>query len=759
MIAAELLYLVLRSCLCGQLCPLAAAKLWRKSVKKWMLSLGVILIAISAQPNSVCAQSTHTQTLDEALSLRHAFSPRISPDGRYVVYTQRETNWKENAFVNQFWLVDVSTGKSFQLTRGKKSADDATWSPDGNWIAFVTERESVAIEPLSADDKDKDKEKKKTEEGKDKKDAEAPGKPADRQIWLISPSGGEAWQLTKSETDIDNFRWSKDSRFIAYAANAPETKASKDRKEKYSDYRVFEKDYRQNQLWQVDLTAATKTFLPVDAKRLITDLSLNVHNFSWSPDSTKIAFSAAPNPNLSSSGERDIYLLDLSNNNSVTKIVALPGPDTNPVFSPDGKQLAFATALAQPYYYYANEHIAVVDLSAVLSKPATTPADVRDLTAAFDEDPDLADWGPDGIYFGAQQKTSAHIYRVDPQTREIRRITSPDSLLIEDASATADFKTLAFMAEDATHMTEIYVSSVAPFAPRKLTDMTAQVKDWKLGTVEVISWKSQDGTVIEGILHKPADYDPARKYPLFVMIHGGPTGTSEPTLSPSEYAYPIQIFLSKGALVLEPNYRGSAGYGSAFRALNVRNLGVGDMWDVMSGVDYLIGKGIVDSTRMGSMGWSQGGYISAFLTTHTDRFKAISVGAGISNWMTYYVNTDITPFTRQYLHATPWDDPEIYAKTSPITTIKKAKTPTLIQQGSNDQRVPVPDSFELYRGLQDQGVPSRLVLYTGFGHGINKPKSLRALQQSNLDWFNFYIWNEPIPRDSPLNGSGEQDAK
>jgi dipeptidyl aminopeptidase/acylaminoacyl peptidase len=155
------------------------------------------------------------------------------------------------------------------------------------------------------------------------------------------------------------------------------------------------------------------------------------------------------------------------------------------------------------------------------------------------------------------------------------------------------------------------------------------------------------------------------------------------------------------------------------------------------------------------MGWSQGGYISAFLTTHTDRFKAISVGAGISNWMTYYVNTDITPFTRQYLHATPWEDPDIYAKTSPMTTIKQAKTPTLIQQGSNDKRVPVPDSFELYRGLQDLNVPSRLILYSGFGHGVNKPKSQRALLQSNLDWFNLYIWGEPIPKNSPLYGASE----
>ncbi len=330
--------------------------------------------------------------------------------------------------------------------------------------------------------------------------------------------------------------------------------------------------------------------------------------------------------------------------------------------------------------------------------------------------------------------------------------------MIEGASFTPDFKSVAFITEDPSHMAELFVSRVSPFAPRKLTDMTAQVRDWALGIVELITWKSQDGTEIEGGLHKPADYDPARKYPLLVIIHGGPTGTSQPTLSPTEYAYPVQRFLARGALVLEPNYRGSAGYGAAFRALNVRNLGVGDMWDVMSGVDYLIAKGMVDPGRLGAMGWSQGGYISAFLTTHTDRFKAISAGAGISDWMTYYVSTDITPFTRQYLHATPWDDPEVYARTSPITTIRQAKTPTLIQLGSNDKRVPVPNSFELYRGLQDQGVESRLQMYTGFGHGINKPKSQRALLLSNQDWFNRYIWNEPIPKDSPLYGSSELET-
>ena len=722
-------------------------------MRKNRFMASVVLVAGAMLPGFARGQAKHTPTLEEGLSLRSIGSPKISPDGRFVAYQVQQADWKENEFVRQLWLVNVETGKSIQLTRGKKSAGGADWSPDGRWLAFVTERESSAIEPTPPAEK---KEEKK--EGKEDKKEEEPGKPAGTQIWLISPEGGEAWQLTKSESDVSEFRWSKDSKFIAFSANAPESKASKDRKEKYSDYEVFEKDYRQNQLWSVDVTEAEKNYLPATAKRLLTDLSLNVTGFAWSPDSTRIAFSATANPMLAFFGNQDIYLLELTKNNSVQKIVALAGPDSDPIFSPDGKQLAFQTALAQQYFYYANGHIGVVDLATVLSKPATTPADVRDATAKFDEDPYLIDWGPDGIYFAAEQKTNAHLFRANPQTGGIQRITSPDILLVEGSSFTTDFKTVAFTSEDATHMGELYVSRVSLFAPKKLTDMTAQVKDWTLGTVEVISWKSQDGAVIEGILHKPPDYDPSRKYPLLVKIHGGPTGTSEPTLSPATYAYPVQQFLAKGALLLEPNYRGSAGYGAAFRALNVRNLGVGDMWDVMSGVDYLIAKGMVDPSRMGAMGWSEGGYISSFLTTHTDRFKAISEGAGISDWMTYYVNTDITPFTRQYLHATPWDDPEIYAKTSPITTIKQAKTPTLIQQGANDKRVPVPDSYELYRGLQDQGVESRMVLYTGFGHGVNKPKSMRALLQSNLDWFNHYIWNESIPKDSPIYGTSELGA-
>ncbi|MDQ3419874.1 MAG: prolyl oligopeptidase family serine peptidase, partial [Acidobacteriota bacterium] len=278
-----------------------------------------------------------------------------------------------------------------------------------------------------------------------------------------------------------------------------------------------------------------------------------------------------------------------------------------------------------------------------------------------------------------------------------------------------------------------------------------QAKPFVLGTRELISWKSTDGTPIEGVLIKPANFDPSKKYPLLCIIHGGPTGIDRPALlAPDARYYPSDIWVGRGALVLKVNYRGSAGYGEAFRQLNVRNLGVGDAWDVLSGVDHLVKKGWVDPQRVASMGWSQGGYISAFLTASSDRFKAISVGAGISNWATYYYNTDITPFTIQYLGDDPIDDPEVYQKTSPMSYIKKARTPTLIQHGELDRRVPIANAYELRQGLEDRGVKTELIVYKGFGHGITKPRSQRAVMHHNLAWFNHYLFGDPLPDLSAL---------
>jgi dipeptidyl aminopeptidase/acylaminoacyl peptidase len=546
-------------------------------------------------------------------------------------------------------------------------------------------------------------------------------------VYLISPQGGEAEALTALEDGVSALAWSPDGKTIAYTATEPKPAAVKDRDKKYGEFQVVEQDHRMTHLFALDLaTRATRT---------LTTGAFTVGSFSWSPDGKSIAFDHRVNPELKNGGSADISIVTVADA-SVRRLVTQDGPDSHPVWSPDGSRIAFETAMANPAFFYTNSVIASVPAS------GGTPTV---LSAAFDEDPQLVDWKPSGLYFAASSRTYAYLYRLDPDSKAIAKLPAPDQTVNSSFSLSKDGQTMAFLRAGARTMSELFVVSGSGGTPRekKLTDMGAQAASWPVGTLEVVSWKSQDGAMIEGVLHKPADFDASKKYPLLVVIHGGPTGISR-AIPFTSTIYPIDVWVPQGVLVLEPNYRGSAGYGAKFRALNVRNLGVGDAWDVLSGVDSLIAKGIVDAAKVGTMGWSQGGYISAFLATHdAARFKAISVGAGISDWMTYYVNTDITPFTRQYLEATPWDDPEIYAKTSPITYIKQAKTPTLIQHGATDQRVPLPNAFELYHGLQDNHVPTKLIVYQGFGgvgHGPTKPKSHRATMDHNLEWFDQYFF-------------------
>jgi len=366
----------------------------------------------------------------------------------------------------------------------------------------------------------------------------------------------------------------------------------------------------------------------------------------------------------------------------------------------------------------------------------------QELAADFDENINNLSWIPQGIFGTAWQKTVRPIVRIDPKSGKARMLEAgPQQTWSLNFDKSGD--RMVSGGRNFDDLSEVWMADIKFKEVKRITASSDQISGWAVSLSEVIQWTSEDGAEIEGVLHKPADYDPSKKYPILVVIQGGPTGISTPQPVPS-YVYPIVQWLNKGALVLMPNYRGSAGYGEEFRSLNVENLGVGDAWDVLSGVAYLEEKGMIDQSRIGSMGWSQGGYISAFLTTNSDRFQAISVGAGISNWVTYYVNTDIHPFTRQYLKATPWEDMDVYTRTSPMTNISKASTPTLIHHGENDRRVPIANAYELVQGLRDQGVESKLIVYKGFGHGITKPKERLAATWHNWQWFGKYIWGEEI---------------
>jgi dipeptidyl aminopeptidase/acylaminoacyl peptidase len=654
------------------------------------------VLAASAAAGVAAETAKRVPTIEDLMALKSAGAARISPDGTRVAYTVTETDMDQDAYVTQVWLADVASGKSIQLTRGKKSSSSPAWSPDGRWLAFTSSR---------VDDKS--------------------------QIFLISPDGGEAVQLTKSETGVGGYAWARDGRTIAFSAADPVPQVAKDRKDRYGDFEVVRREYTHSHLWTVDVAEAMNA--PQPGRRRTSGKSFTVGGFDWSPDGQRIAFSATVNPDLINGATSDIYVLDLAGD-KVRKIVEQPGPDNSPLWSPDGRSILFASAGGRLDYFARNVGLAVV------------PAEggpIRPLTGAFDENAGAVVWNGDGITFAAMRRTAAHLYRLDPVSLQIARLSAPDDAIVSGFSFSADGKRMAFQAASPTTLPEICVSGF-PFKARALTGMTDQAGAFVLGTREVISWKSKDGTEIEGVLIKPAGFDPAKRYALLCVIHGGPTGVDRPILlSPDARYYPSDIWAARGALILKVNYRGSAGYGAKFRILNYRNLGVGDAWDVLSGVDHLVKKGWVDPARVGCMGWSQGGYISAFLTTSSRAFKAISVGAGISNWATYYYNTDITPFTVNYLGDDPADDPAVYAKTSPMTYIKRAGTPTLIQHGEFDRRVPIPNAYELRQGLEDRGVPVEMVVYKGFGHGITKPKSMRAVMEHNLAWFNHYIFGDP----------------
>ena len=644
------------------------------------------------------AEARRPPTVEDLLAVKTVGSIALSPDGRFVAYGVREADFAQDAFVTRLWLAPTAGGAPYPLTAAGKSAGTVRFSPDGRFIGFLSAREG-----------DKD------------------------QIFVIGAEGGEAIRLTTSETAVVDFAWSRDGKQIAFVAPEPDAQALKDRKEKYGDYAVVRREYAFSQVFTLDVAEGLKA--PVSGTQRTHGREWSVEGSpAWSPDGTALAFSAAATPDLVEGGTADVFVLKLADG-AVTRLVSQAGPDTDPVWSPDGRRIAFATQMGRTRFFATNQQIAVVDARG---------GEPRLLSASFDEDAQLLDWLADGIYFSGFQKTAYHLFRLDPESGASRRLSAPEDLLASDFSLSADGRRVAFSLGSPTAMAEVYVSSTEPFAPTRLTDLTAQLAPLELGSREVVSWKSRDGTPIEGVLIKPASFDPKKKHPLLCVIHGGPTGIDRPLVSDFRY-YPSDIWAARGAVVLKVNYRGSAGYGERFRTLNYGNLGVGDASDVLSGIDHLVAQGFVDPARLGCMGWSQGGYISAFLTTSTDRFKAISVGAGISNWATYYYNTDITPFTIQYLARDPAADPAVYRKTSPMTYVMQAKTPTLIQHGENDRRVPIANAYELRQGLEDRGVPVEMVVYKGFGHGITKPKAMRAVMQHNLGWFGHYLWGDPRP--------------
>lgn len=665
--------------------------------------LSAAVVACSTQVSyaeSAASQSARrAPTAREWMSLKTADTPRISPDGRSVVYVVSEADWDADSYDTELWVASVTTGERSQLTSSKGASWGARWSPDGKRLAFLSNRNGAP------------------------------------QIFITSVPGGPAAQLTQSGTGVGYFQWSPDGRRIAFTAFEPHPKGGTEPQEETKDFRVVsDGPVWTTCIWIIEAPAATPP-TPLTAERLTDGADFAAEDFTWSPDSRRMAFNgnnpADPHPFWT----YDIYVLDIASK-SAKKIVDRPGADFFPVWSPDGREIAYRTYVrpnsGDEYTTFSNGYVAVV------------PADggeSRVLTEQFDENPTAIAWSPDGIYFAARHKTFQHLYRLDPATKAITRVSEPAASVNSSFSFTRDLMQVAFLSADANSYQEVYISTLRPFRPRRLTSLGEQLRGWDVATRETISWTSKDATPVEGVLVKPAGFDPSKKYPLLVIAHPGPAQVDQAIID-RDLPYIAELFASRGALVLRPNYRGSVGYGQRFRALLARNTGEPEYWDIISGVDQLIRQGVVDRGRVGVMGWSHGGYLAAFIATFSDRFRAASVGQGVSDirfFYTYGAGHTIKP---SLMEPSPWDAPEEFRMASPLTHVKRAKTPTLIQHGEADRVAPIGGAYELRRALLDQGVPVRMIVYKGAGHLPSRLSQTLAVVKHNYDWFGQWIWND-----------------
>jgi len=664
----------------------------------------IILISLPSFPQK------KSPSFEEVLSLSSVSSPRISPDGKHVVFQKSAVDWKNNRYDTELWISRDGI-EPIQLTNNRDgSSSGARWTPDGRWISFISDRSG------------------------------------ENQVWIIRFDGGEPFQVTHEERSVSSYRWSPSGDRLAFLMSVDKEKMDEKREELYGKFAVEDQEYAFNQLYILDFDRDLIGHMPLPSQLedsvYKSKLKANLHmdsvdftitGFRWSPEGKKIAFNHQPDPLINSSFKSDVSVYDIESE-KYELLISNPGSDNMICWSPDGKSIVYKTDLDDTISnYYRNGNVFKLDIGNMKE---------TQLGMDWDEWISSIDWTASGLFATSWRKTKKVFLQINETNGQVNIIDNGLDRF-NSYSFSRNGTQLAYTGVNEDGLTEVYKDTYPLGNPVRITNTTEQIANWLVPDASMISWESKDGTVIEGVLHKPQNYEPEKKYPLLVVIHGGPTGISTPSPTAS-YVYPIVQWVNKGALVLQPNYRGSAGYGEAFRSMNVQNLGVGDAWDVESGVDHLIEQDMVDPEKVGAMGWSQGGYISAFLTTSSDKFSAISVGAGIANWMTYYVNTDIHPFTRQYLKATPWSDREIYEKTSPMTYINNASTPTLIQHGEFDRRVPPANAFELYQGLQDIGVETKLIIYKGFGHGITKPKERLAGVWHNWQWFGKYIWGEEI---------------
>jgi len=701
----------------------------RKSACAFLLALIFALPAVAQKPKL---------TLDDFFNSVSFRSVELSPDGNSVVIVTERADWDQQIFRTDLWLYHDDSHSLIQLTQSGHDSEPR-WSPDGKWIAFLSERKSSSAKSADADD-DSDSAKDEVS-----------------QIYVISPHGGEAIQLTEGEEDVHTFSWSSDSQTIFFATRQPWTKAQKDAyKQEWKDVVQYRTAERGDTLFALDLSTALARNVTAAEKvekkegepkpdpdvtpgtRALATTPLRIDDLQTSPDGKKLAWTSnAINQRQEKYQDVEIYTLDIPPANAAgqpRRITHNEAEEGHPRWASDSRHIFFTVEVGDPFGPYRDlqPHLYWVD-----SDSGAVEQWSKDFIGSIEHYAVVSD--KNSVLTSARLGTEVQIYDVAHPADKLHRLTNTPGTYASISTALHSPR-MAFIYSSLGKPDEVYLADSADKLDqaRPITSFNKKLADSDLPQGKPYQWKADDGTTVEGMLIYPPGKFEARHLPMFTFIHGGPADADGNHFEADWYQW-AALAATNGWLVFEPNYRGSTGYGDKFLMQIVPVIVSRPGKDILEGVDALVKDGIADPDHLTVGGYSYGGYMTNWLITQTTRWKAAVTGAGAVEHVGNWGNDDTTYDDAYFLGGRPWEAPQRYHDEAAIFQIEKVKTPTHMVAGGSDIRVAVLEDYLLEHALYSLGIPNALLIFPGEGHGLGKnPWHGKIKVREELKWLQKY---------------------